>query len=155
VQLDITDDEQVAALVNVLPDTLNAVVNNAGVVVAGPVEVVPVAELRRQLEINVVGQAAVTQAVLPRLRSSRGRLVFVSSVSGLIATPMFGPYSASKFALEAMVDALRMELAPWASASRSSSPPRPTPTSGATSSRTSTRPPLVSHRPIASSTPST
>jgi NAD(P)-dependent dehydrogenase (short-subunit alcohol dehydrogenase family) len=113
VQLDITDDEQVAALVNVLPDTLNAVVNNAGVVVAGPVEAVPVAELRRQLEINVVGQAAVTQAVLPRLRFSRGRLVFVSSVSGLIATPMFGPYSASKFALEAMVDALRMELAPW------------------------------------------
>jgi NAD(P)-dependent dehydrogenase (short-subunit alcohol dehydrogenase family) len=63
--------------------------------------------------VNVVGQAAVTQVVLPRLRRSRGRLVFVSSVNGRIATPLFGPYSASKFALEAMADALRMELAPW------------------------------------------
>jgi NAD(P)-dependent dehydrogenase (short-subunit alcohol dehydrogenase family) len=113
VQIDITDEQQVAALDGVLPSSLNAVVNNAGIVVAGPLEAVPVSELRRQLEINVVGQAAVTQAVLPRLRASRGRLVFVSSVSGLIATPMFGPYSASKFALEAMVDALRMEVKPW------------------------------------------
>jgi NAD(P)-dependent dehydrogenase (short-subunit alcohol dehydrogenase family) len=113
VMLDISDDEQVAALETALPGTLDAVVNNAGVVVAGPVEAVPVSELRRQLEINVIAQAAVTQAVLPRLRASRGRLVFVSSVSGLIATPMFGPYSASKFALEAMVDALRLEVKPW------------------------------------------
>lgn len=112
-QLDITDAAQVAALDDALPARLDAVVNNAGVVVAGPVEAVPVAELRRQLEVNVVGQATVTQALLPRLRASRGRVVFVSSVSGLIATPMFGPYSASKFALEAMVDALRMEVAPW------------------------------------------
>lgn len=61
----------------------------------------------------MVGQAAVTQAVLPRLRRSRGRVVFISSVSGRVATPMFGPYSASKFALEALADALRMELGPW------------------------------------------
>jgi NAD(P)-dependent dehydrogenase (short-subunit alcohol dehydrogenase family) len=113
VTLDISDDEQVAGLETVLPGTLDAVVNNAGVVVGGPVEAVPVSELRRQLEINVVAQAAVTQAVLPRLRASRGRLVYVSSVSGLIATPMMGPYSASKFALEEMVDALRMEVKPW------------------------------------------
>jgi NAD(P)-dependent dehydrogenase (short-subunit alcohol dehydrogenase family) len=113
VVLDITDATQLAALEDTLPQQLDAVVNNAGVVVGGPVEAVPLSELRRQLEVNVVGQAAVTQAVLPRLRRSRGRVVFVSSVSGLIATPMTGPYNASKFALEAMADSLRMEVAPW------------------------------------------
>lgn len=111
--LDITDEEQVAALDQSLPATLDAVVNNAGIAVAGPLEAVPPAELRHQLEVNVVGQAAVTQAVLPRLRQSRGRIVFVSSVSGRVATPMFAPYNASKFAIEGMADALRMELAPW------------------------------------------
>jgi NAD(P)-dependent dehydrogenase (short-subunit alcohol dehydrogenase family) len=113
VTLDITNADQLAALDAVLPADLDAVVNNAGVVVGGPVEAVPLAELRRQLEVNVIGQAAVTQAVLPRLRRSRGRLVFVSSLSGRVATPMSGPYNASKFALEGMADALRMELAPW------------------------------------------
>jgi NAD(P)-dependent dehydrogenase (short-subunit alcohol dehydrogenase family) len=111
--LDVTAAGQVAALDEVLPDTLDAVVNNAGVVVAGPIEGLDLGELRRQLEVNVVGQAAVTQAVLPRLRRSRGRVVFVSSVSGRISTPMTGAYNASKFALEGMADALRMELAPW------------------------------------------
>ncbi|HKO27847.1 MAG TPA: SDR family NAD(P)-dependent oxidoreductase, partial [Solirubrobacteraceae bacterium] len=113
VVLDVTDDQQVAALDQALPARLDAVVNNAGVAVAGPLEAVTPADFRHQLEVNVVGQAAVTQAVLPRLRQSRGRVVFVSSVSGRIATPMFGPYNASKFALEGMADALRMELAPW------------------------------------------
>jgi NAD(P)-dependent dehydrogenase (short-subunit alcohol dehydrogenase family) len=113
VMLDVTDEGHVAALAHALPPTLDAVVNNAGVVVGGPLEAVPVSELRRQLEVNVVGQAAVTQAVLPRLRASRGRIVFVSSLSGRVAAPMFGPYNASKFALEGMADALRMELAPW------------------------------------------
>ena len=113
VTLDITNDAQVAALDDELPARLNAVVNNAGVVVPGPIEAVPIAELRRQLEVNVVGQAAVTQAVLPRLRASRGRAVFVSSLSGRVATPLTGAYNASKFALEGMVDSLRLELAPW------------------------------------------
>jgi NAD(P)-dependent dehydrogenase (short-subunit alcohol dehydrogenase family) len=113
VTLDITDPQQIAALERSLPDRLDAVVNNAGVVVAGPLEAVPPAELRRQLDVNVIGQMAVAQATLPRLRAARGRLVFVSSVSGLIATPMFGPYNASKFALEGVADALRMELSPW------------------------------------------
>jgi NAD(P)-dependent dehydrogenase (short-subunit alcohol dehydrogenase family) len=111
--LDVTDAAQIAALDGVLPDTLDAVVNNAGVVVAGPIEGLDLDELRHQFEVNVVGQAAVTQAVLPRLRRSRGRIVFVSSVSGRISTPMTGAYNASKFALEGMADALRMELAPW------------------------------------------
>ncbi len=113
VMLDVTDESQVTALGGTLPARLDAVVNNAGVVVSGPVEGVPLSELRRQLEINVVGQVAVTQAVLPRLRASKGRLVFVSSLSGRVATPMTGAYNASKFALEALADSLRMELAPW------------------------------------------
>lgn len=113
VTLDITDADQVAALDSQLPDTLDAVVNNAGVVVGGPIEGVPLDELRHQLEVNVVGQVAVTQAVLPRLRRSKGRVVFVSSVSGRLVTPMTGAYNASKFAIEAVADALRMELWPW------------------------------------------
>lgn len=113
VTLDITRVDQVAALEQALPDRLDAVVNNAGIVVGGPVEAVPLDELRRQLETNVVGQVAVTQAVLPRIRRSRGRIVFVSSLSGRFSTPMTGAYSASKFALEALADALRIELRPW------------------------------------------
>ena len=113
VQLDVTDEQQIATLDGALPARLDALVNNAGVVVGSPIEAVPLSELRRQLEVNVVGQAAVTQALLPRLRASRGRVVFVSSLSGRVATPLMGPYSASKFALEGMADALRMELAPW------------------------------------------
>ena len=111
--LDVTDEDQVSSLPERLPAVLDAVVNNAGIVVGGPVEAVPLDELRRQLEVNVVGQVAVTQAVLPRLRSSRGRVVFVSSLSGRVSTPLTGAYSASKFALEAVADALRMEVAPW------------------------------------------
>ena len=113
VVLDVTDAAQVAALDAALPTELDAVVNNAGIVVGGPMEAVALDDLRRQLDVNVVGQVAVTQAVLPRLRACRGRVVFVSSVSGQIATPMTGPYNASKFALEGLADALRMELAPW------------------------------------------
>jgi NAD(P)-dependent dehydrogenase (short-subunit alcohol dehydrogenase family) len=111
--LDVTNEDHIAGLDAKLPQQLDAIVNSAGVVVGGPVEAVPAAELRRQLEVNVVGQTAVTQVVLPRLRASRGRVLFLSSVSGLISTPMMGPYSASKFALEGLADALRMELAPW------------------------------------------
>ncbi|MDX6640572.1 MAG: hypothetical protein QOF12_1583 [Solirubrobacteraceae bacterium] len=113
VLLDITDAEQLAALPEALPESLDAVVNNAGIVVAGPVEAVPLDELRRQLEVNLIGQVAVTQAVMPRLRAARGRIVFVSSLSGRVAAPMSGPYSASKFALEGLADALRMEVRPW------------------------------------------
>jgi NAD(P)-dependent dehydrogenase (short-subunit alcohol dehydrogenase family) len=113
VMLDVTDGEHVAALRDALPPRLDAVVNNAGLVVTGPMEGMPLEELRRQLEVNLVGQVAVTQAVLPRLRAWRGRIVFVSSLSGRIATPLTGAYNASKFALEGMADALRMELRPW------------------------------------------
>jgi NAD(P)-dependent dehydrogenase (short-subunit alcohol dehydrogenase family) len=111
--LDITDAEQVAALDGVVAGQLDAVVNNAGIAVTGPLEGLALADLRRQLEINVTGQLAVTQAVLPALRASRGRIVFVSSLSGRVANPMMGAYNASKYALEGMADALRMELSPW------------------------------------------
>ncbi|MCW2687619.1 MAG: retinol dehydrogenase [Mycobacterium sp.] len=113
VLLDITDDAQISSLQELLPECLDAIVNNAGIAVGGPLEAVSPADLRRQFDVNVVGQIAVTQAVLPRLRESRGRIVFISSVNGKIATPMLGAYSASKFALEAAADALRMELKPW------------------------------------------
>src|SRR4051812_47359263 len=113
VRLDVTDAIQVAALDEALPPALDAVVNNAGIVVGGPIEGVAVGDLRRQLEVNVIGQVAVTQAVLPRLRTSCGRVVFVSSLSGRVATPMTGPYNASKFALEGVADSLRLELRPW------------------------------------------
>jgi NAD(P)-dependent dehydrogenase (short-subunit alcohol dehydrogenase family) len=111
--LDVTDERQIAALDEALPQALDAVINNAGIVVDGPVEAIPLEDLRRQLDVNVVAQIAVTQAVLPRLRRSRGRAVFVSSISGRAVTPWLGAYSASKFALEALADALRIELRPW------------------------------------------
>ncbi len=111
--LDVTDDAHIAALDKLLPPRLDAVVNNAGVVVSGPMEVVTPDEWRKQLEINVIGQLAVTQAVLPRLRASRGRVVFISSVNGRLSMALVGAYCASKFALEAAADALRMELRPW------------------------------------------
>ncbi len=113
VMLDVTKPEHIDALEVSLPEKLDAVVNNAGVVVSGPLEAVAPADLRRQLEINVVGQLAVTQAVLPRLRRSNGRIVFMSSLNGRIVLPMLGAYCASKFALEAAADALRLELRPW------------------------------------------
>ena len=111
--LDVTDDGQIAALDDVLPAHLDAVVNNAGIVTAGPMETLTSEQWRRQLDVNVVGQLAVTRAVLPRLRAARGRVLFISSVNGRLSTPLIGAYAASKFALEAAADALRMELSPW------------------------------------------
>lgn len=90
--------------------TLAGIVNNAGIAVGGPLEFLPIAELRRQLEINVIGQVAVTQAMLPLLRQSRGRIINIGSIAGRSAMPMTGAYAASKFALEAITDALRVEL---------------------------------------------
>lgn len=92
---------------------LVGLVNNAGIVAAGPIEEVSLARLRQALEVNVVGAVAVTQALLPLLRAGRGRVVNVSSVSGRVVSPFLGPYAASKFALEAVSDALRLELRPW------------------------------------------
>lgn len=111
--LDVTSADDIAALDHSLPDRLDAVVNNAGIAVGGAMETLSPDEWRKQLEINVIGAFAVTQAVLPRLRKSRGRVVFISSVNGRLSMPLVGAYAASKFALEAAADALRMELTPW------------------------------------------
>jgi NAD(P)-dependent dehydrogenase (short-subunit alcohol dehydrogenase family) len=112
-QLEVTSDEQIAALDEALPARLDAIVNNAGIVVSGPLETLSAADLREQFDVNVVGAVALTNLVLPRLRASRGRIVFVSSLSGVISTPMTGAYNASKFALEAIADAWRLELRRW------------------------------------------
>ena len=109
VRLDVTDAEEVAA-VGARLERLDGLVNNAGIAIAGPLEHLPLADIRRQLEVNVLGQIAVTQACLPALRAARGRIVNMSSISGRVAFPMFGPYAASKFALEAFSDSLRREL---------------------------------------------
>jgi NAD(P)-dependent dehydrogenase (short-subunit alcohol dehydrogenase family) len=110
--LDVTDGERVAALREEIAE-LDALVDNAGVAVAGPLEFLPPEELQRQLDVNVVGQLRVTQALLPALRRRSGRVVIVGSVAGRSALPFLGAYAMSKFALEAMADALRVELAPW------------------------------------------
>lgn len=116
--LDVTDPDSITAatrtLTEALPEAgLAGLVNNAGISVAGPLELLPIAEVRTQFEVNVMGALAVTQALLPLLRRARGRIVNISSIAGLAATPFLGAYCSSKFALEAMSDALRLELAPW------------------------------------------
>jgi NAD(P)-dependent dehydrogenase (short-subunit alcohol dehydrogenase family) len=89
---------------------LSGLVNNAGVSGAGPLEVVNPEEVRRCFEVNVMGPLAVTQALLPMLRRGRGRIVNMSSVGGRVSMPLMSPYCISKFAMESMSDALRMEL---------------------------------------------
>lgn len=113
IPLDITDRSDIAALPARLPAGLNGLVNNAGIIVNGPVEGLSLDDLTDQLDVNVISQIAVTQAVLPKIREAGGRLVFMSSVSGLITTPGTGAYNASKYAIESLADALRMELRPW------------------------------------------
>ncbi len=113
VLLDVTNPAQIAAAAETVAQRaipLRALVNNAGIAVGGPLEFLPVDELRRVFEVNVFGQIAVTQAMLPFLRQTRGRIVFVGSISGRITAPFLGPYSSSKFALRALTDALRLEL---------------------------------------------
>ncbi len=118
VYIDITKPDSILKATKVIETELKTVglhglINNAGIVIAGPLEFVPIDALRSQLEINVVGQVAVTQALLPLLRRCRGRIINMSSVSGRVATPFLGPYAASKFALEALSDSMRLELMPW------------------------------------------
>lgn len=116
--LDITDQPQIAAAANTIAATVGdaglwGLVNNAGIAVPGPLEVLPLADFQQQLAVNVTGQLAVTQQLLPLIRQARGRIVLLSSISGRLSLPGFGAYAASKFALEAMGDALRLELRPW------------------------------------------
>lgn len=116
IMLDVTKPDQIAAASTTITASgiaLAGLVNNAGIAAAAPLEFVPIADFRHQLEVNVVGQLAVTQAMLLLLRASQGRIVNITSIGGLVAGPMLGPYHASKFALEAMTDTLRIELAPF------------------------------------------
>lgn len=113
VLLDVTSETHIAALAAQLPDRLDALVNNAGIGVLGPVEAVSMPDLRRQFEVNLFGQVAVTQAVLPQIRAARGRIVFISSTGGRAPVMMEGAYCASKFAVEGLADVLRGELRPW------------------------------------------
>ena len=118
IALEVTDTVSISTAAGAVagavgPAGLTGLINNAGIVVPGPIEFLPLADLRRQLEINVVGQVAVTQAFLPLIRAGRGRVINMGSISGRMATPFTGAYAASKFALEAITDALRLEVAPW------------------------------------------
>jgi NAD(P)-dependent dehydrogenase (short-subunit alcohol dehydrogenase family) len=118
VLLDVTDPGAVAAAAGLLGGEvgdrgLAGLVNNAGIAVAAPLEFLPPAELRRQLEVNVVGQHAVTQALVPLLRRGQGRIVNLGSIGDRIVAPMTGPYHVSKFALRAWNDTLRLELSAW------------------------------------------
>jgi NAD(P)-dependent dehydrogenase (short-subunit alcohol dehydrogenase family) len=118
IRLDVTDAASIAAAVTVIAKAVDeaglaGLVNNAAIAESAPVEVVPLADLRRHFEVNVVGPMAVKQAFLPLLRQGRGRIVNVGSISGRIVLPALGAYTASKFALEALTAALRMELSPW------------------------------------------
>jgi len=118
VRLDVTQEEQIQRAKEQIVEclggaALSALVNNAGIAVAGPLEVLPISELRRQFEVNVIGVMAMTRAFVPLLRARGGRIINIGSVSGLIASPFMSPYAASKFALEAITDSLRMELQPF------------------------------------------
>ena len=112
VLLDVTDADAIARAAETVGDRLDGLVDNAGIAVAAPLEHLPLSELRRQLEVNVIGQLAVTQALLPALRAAQGRVVIVGSIAGRSALPFLGAYAISKFGLEAMADSLRVELEP-------------------------------------------
>lgn len=117
-RLDVTDADSIAAAVRAVEEAtggrgLAGLVNNAGIAVPAPIEHQPIEDFRRQLEVNLIGQVAVTQAFVPLLRIARGRIVNMSSIGGKVAVPLLGAYAASKFALEGLSDSLRRELRPW------------------------------------------
>ena len=115
--LDITDQAAIdAAAKRISEETggvLDGLVNNAGVARGGPLEFLDLDEWREQLDVNVIAQVAVTKAMIPMLRKARGRIVFIGSIGGRVASMLMGPYNASKFAIEGIGEALRYELHPW------------------------------------------
>jgi len=116
--LDVTDAGQVDAAARRIDDELgesglDGLVNNAGVAIPSPLETIPIEDFRRQIEVNLTGQLAVTQAVLPAIRRAHGRIVFVSSIGGRIAFPLTGAYHAAKWGVEAVGDVFRQELRRW------------------------------------------
>lgn len=118
VMLEVTDSEAIAIAFGAIESALDGagldgLVNNAGIGVPSPLETLPIEDFRRQLEVNLIAQVAVTQAMLPLIRRARGRIVFISSIGGRIAFPMGGAYHAAKFGIEAVGDVFRQELGPW------------------------------------------
>jgi NAD(P)-dependent dehydrogenase (short-subunit alcohol dehydrogenase family) len=117
VRLDVTEASQIAEAAAMIgahaTAGLHGLVNNAGYGLACPTELVPLDSFRRQLEVNVTGQLAVTQAMLPLLRKAAGRIVIVSTIGVRFNPPFAGPLDAAKAALTALADSLRQELAPW------------------------------------------
>ena len=116
--IDVTDIASVGMAVQSVTTALGesklvGLINCAGVVVVGPLECLPLSEISAQFAVNVLGLIAVTQAFLPLLRQSQGRIVLIGSLAGKLAFPFMGPYAASKFAVEALADAWRAELRPW------------------------------------------
>jgi NAD(P)-dependent dehydrogenase (short-subunit alcohol dehydrogenase family) len=117
VKIDVTDSASIRAAADQVAEALAeerlaGLVNNAGIAVSGPVEYLPIDEIRKQLEVNFIGQVAVTQAFLPLLRRSHGRVVNIGSVGGEVALPFLSPYAASKHAIEGFTDSLRREVEP-------------------------------------------
>ena len=113
--LDITVDSDITAISDrvardPLRRPLRALINNAGIAINAPVETLPLTEWRRQFEVNLFGHIAMTQALLPSLLGSSGTVVNISSIGGKFALPTYGAYAGSKFALEAVSDALRREV---------------------------------------------
>src|SRR5580704_13599983 len=113
--LDITVESDVAAIAERVENDpqrrpLRALVNNAGIAINAPVETLPIAHWRQQFEVNLFGHIAITQALLPALLNNSGTVVNVSSVGGKVVLPTYGAYAGSKFALEAVSDALRREV---------------------------------------------
>jgi NAD(P)-dependent dehydrogenase (short-subunit alcohol dehydrogenase family) len=112
--LDVTDSADISRaaerVAEVTEGRLAGLVNNAGIGVGGPLELLSISDFRRQIEVNLIGQVAVTQAFIPALRQAHGRIVFISSIGGLVANPYMSPYHASKFGIEAVGDVLRQEL---------------------------------------------
>ncbi|GMV48610.1 SDR family oxidoreductase [Nitrospirales bacterium NOB] len=118
IRLDVTDPASLAAAHHTVTAMvgdrgLSGLINNAGIGVAGPIEALPLADWRRQFEVNVFGLVAVTQTFLPLLRQGRGRIINMGSIAGRTSMPFMAPYAASKHALEAITDALRIEVQPW------------------------------------------
>jgi NAD(P)-dependent dehydrogenase (short-subunit alcohol dehydrogenase family) len=116
--IDVTDPAIVSAAAETVASQtgsagLRGLVNNAGITVPGPLEFLPLDDLRRQLEVNVIGPIAVTQAFLPLLRRGRGRIINIGSIGGKMSMPFLGAYHVSKFGMEALSDSLRQELRPW------------------------------------------
>jgi short-subunit dehydrogenase len=116
--LDITKEECIASTAEIVTNAIGSqplagLINNAGIALLGPLEVSRISDIRNQLEVNVIGQVAVTQAFLPLLRKSRGRIINIGSICGMMPSPFYGVYPASKSALESITDSLRLELQPW------------------------------------------